>query len=141
VTDYLAAHLNTALGSPASRIPAITEILDRLPLSYFDTEERIYESGLNWWFPTTRCLEVILLDSGFQNVTCELKLNAFYNYSHRRLMGRAEVDPAKSDPRNQQYEHWVAEQDFPVMDRLNTSTEAARRVPAQWLQRALRRLR
>jgi tRNA (mo5U34)-methyltransferase len=123
-TDYLAAQLNKELGLPKSKIRTTMEILDRLPLSYFDTEDRIYGSGLNWWFPTTRCLEAVLLDSGFRNVACELKLNAFYNYSHRRLMGRAEVNPAKSDPGNQKYEHWVAEQDFPIMDRLTASKGA-----------------
>jgi SAM-dependent methyltransferase len=96
-TDYLAEQLNKALGLPNSRIRPTAEILDRLPLSYFDIEQKIYGRD-NWWFPTTRGLEVILLDSGFRNVACELKQNAFYNYSHRRLMGRAEADPAKSDP-------------------------------------------
>jgi len=87
----------------------IRQILDRLPLSYFDFEDRIYgpwevpgtrsgdcapqlRSGQNWWFPTTRCLEMILLDSGFCNVCCKLELNAIY------LMGRAKVNPAKSIP-------------------------------------------
>ena len=120
-TDYLAKQLNNELGLAKSMIRTIMEILDRLPLSYFDTEDRIYGGGQNWWFPTTRCLEAILLDSGFRNVACELKLNAMYNYSHRRLMGRADVNAEKPDPANQIYEHWVAEEDFPLMDHLTAS--------------------
>ena len=136
-TDYLAEQLSNELGLPRSRMRTITQILDRLPLSYFDFEDRIYgpwevpgtrsgdcapqlRSGQNWWFPTTRCLEMILLDSGFCNVCCKLELNAIYNYTHRRLMGRAEVNPAKSDPGNQKHENWVAEQDFPILNELVT---------------------
>jgi SAM-dependent methyltransferase len=119
-TDYLAEQLSNELGLPNSRMRTIREILDRLPLSYFDFEDRIYPSGQNWWFPTTRCLEMILLDSGFHNVACKLELNAIYNYTHRRLMGRAEVNPAKSDPGDQKHEHWVAEQDFPILNRVGT---------------------
>jgi SAM-dependent methyltransferase len=119
-TDYLAEQLNMALGLRKSSMRTTAEILDRLPLSYFDTEQRIYEDWSSWWFPTTRGLEVILLDSGFRNVACELKRSAFYNYSHRRLMGRAEADPAKSDPGEQKHEHWVAPQE-PTSNRLSAS--------------------
>jgi SAM-dependent methyltransferase len=136
-TDYLAEQLNKELGFPKSGVRNTTEILDRLPLSYFDTEDRIYAGGQNWWFPTTRCLEVILLDSGFRNVVCELKLNAFYNYSHRRLMGRAEVNPAKSDPWKQNYEHWVVEQDF-TSNQLRASRRLLRRLPPCLQRTALR---
>jgi SAM-dependent methyltransferase len=108
-TEYLAEQLNEALQLPKSRVPTTVEILDRLPLSYFDAEHKIYPHWSNWWFPTTRGLEVILLDSGFRNVACKLKRNAFCNYSHRRLMGRAEADPAKSNPGEQKYEHSVYE--------------------------------
>jgi SAM-dependent methyltransferase len=96
-TDYLAEQLNKALGLPKSSMHATAEILDRLPLSYFDIEQKIYGDWSNWWFPTTRCLEVILVDSGFSNVACELKRHAFS--SHRRIIGRAEANPANSDPR------------------------------------------
>jgi SAM-dependent methyltransferase len=106
-TDYLAKQLNEALGLPKSSLRTTTEVLDQLPLSYFDIEQKIY-GWTSWWYPTTRCLEVILLDSGFFNVTCALKPNAFYNYSHRRLMGRAEANPAKSDLR----EHKIYTRDF-----------------------------
>jgi len=120
-TDYLAEHISKAL--PESKIQTIVEILDRLPLSYFDIEDRIYESGDNFYFPTTYGLKAILLTSGFRNVTCELKPNAFYKYSHRRLMGRAEADPEKSDPANQKHEHWIMEQDFPIINERLSRTD------------------
>ena len=107
-TDYLAEELNKALGLPKSRVGKTAEFLDRMPLSYFDSEKNIYKHWSNWWFPTTRCLEAILLDSGFRNVNLKLTENAFTNYSHRRLMGRAEADPAKPDPGEQKHEHIVA---------------------------------
>jgi len=110
-TDHLAEHLNNGLGLPKSSLRMTAEIRDRLPISYFDAEHRIYHHWSNWWFPTTRCLEAIMVDSGFRNVDLELKKNAFYNYSHRRLMGRAEADPAKPDPSDQKHEHMVATKD------------------------------
>jgi tRNA (mo5U34)-methyltransferase len=106
-TDFLAGEINRLLGLPKSSERSTAAILDQLPLSYFDTEHRIYAHWSNWWFPTTGCLEAMLLDSGFRNVDLKLQENAFYNYSHRRLMGRAEADPAKSDPGGQQHEHDV----------------------------------
>lgn len=111
-TDYLAEQLSKALGLPPSSMSATTEVLDRMPLSYFDIDHEIYRDWSNWFFPTTRCLEGMLLDSGFRNVQVELKKNAFYNYSHRRLMGRAEADPAKPNPAEQEYEHDVISKDF-----------------------------
>jgi len=119
-TDYLAEQLNKELGLPKSSMRTTAEILDRLPLSYFDAEHRIYGDWSNWWFPTTRGLEVILLDSGFRNVALELKRNAFYSHSHRRLMGRAEADPAKPDPGQQQHEHSVYTEE-PTSNRLSAS--------------------
>ena len=146
-TDYLAEQLTKALGLPKSGVRATAEILDRLPLSYFDTEQEIYGDWSNWWFPTTRSLEVILVDSGFRNVALELSKNAFYNYSHRRLMGRAEADPAKPDPGEQNYEHWVFREQ-PTSNRLSTSrfNEALSRLPpglaraVKGVRRAVRRL-
>jgi SAM-dependent methyltransferase len=111
VTDHLAGEITKALRLPESSVRAAAEILDQLPLSYFDAEKRIYRHWSNWWFPTTRCLEVILQDCGFRNIDLKLKENAFYNYSHRRLMGRAEADPAKPDPAGQNYEHGVTTED------------------------------
>jgi hypothetical protein len=137
-TDYLAEQLTKALKLPKSSMRTTVEILDQLPLSYFDTEQRIYGPD-NWWFPTTRCLEVILLDSGFRNVACELKRNAFYNYSHQRLMGRAEVNPAKSDPGEQKHEHWVATQ-APTFNRLSASRRLLSRLPPG-LQQTAKRVR
>jgi tRNA (mo5U34)-methyltransferase len=113
-TDYLSEELTRVLGLPKSSVSKTAKILDGLPLSYFDSEKNIYKYWSNWWFPTTRCLEVILRDSGFCNVKLELKKNAFCNYSQRRLMGRAEADPAKPEPAEQKYEHDVAKEEFPV---------------------------
>lgn len=111
-TDYLAEQLNKLLGLPKSRVSSTAEILDRMPISFFDIDHKIYVDWSNWWFPTARCLEAVLLDSGFRNVHVELKKNAFYSYSHRRLMGRAEADPAKPDPAQQEYEHDIITRDF-----------------------------
>jgi len=117
-TDYLAQELNSSLGLAKTRVDSIAEILDRLPLSYFDAEHRIYNHWSNWWFPTTRCLETLLLDSGFRDVYLELKRNAVSNYSGRRLMGRAEADPTKPDPGAQRYEHVLAtDHDEPASNR------------------------
>ena len=107
MTDYLAKELNELLGLPESSVGKTAKILDGLSLSYFDDEKKIYTHWSNWWFPTTRCLEAMLLDSGFRNVQLELKKNAFCSYSHRRLMGRAEADPAKAEPGEQKHEHVV----------------------------------
>jgi SAM-dependent methyltransferase len=135
-TDYVAEQMNKALGLPKSKMRTTAEILDRLPLSYFDIEDRIYGTGSNWYFPTTFGLEVILLASGFRNVACELKLNAFYNYSHRRLMGRAEADSEQSDVGDK---NWVLPHDFPVK-RLSFSRKVLSRLPPG-LQRTARRVR
>jgi len=130
MTDYLADELSQVLGPPKSGTRTIAEILDQLPLSFFDIDHKIYADWSNWWFPTTRCLEAVLLDSGFRNVHVELKKNAFYNYSHRRLMGRAEADPAKSDPAEQEHEHEVIIEDF-------TSTRSVDRFDKPRLDRLL----
>ncbi len=111
-TDHLAEELVKSLGLSKGSLASVAETLDRLPLSYFDTEQRIYGDWSNWWFPTTRCLEVMLIDSGFREVKLSLMRNAFYEYSHRRLMGHAVADPAKQDPAAQQHEHFVAVEDF-----------------------------
>jgi len=145
-TDYLAQRLNNDLGLPESRMRTIRDILDRLPLSYFDFEDRIYPGGRNFWFPTTRCLEMILLDSGFRNVALKVDLNCTY----RRLIGRAEVDPANSDPGNQKHEHLVYEQEFPILNKLATGRPRSvpgvarrlfRKLPPglQWTARRVRR--
>lgn len=107
-TDYLAGELNKLLGLPESSVESTARILDALPLSVFDAEKRIYKHWSNWWFPTTRCLEAVLVDCGFRNVELELKINGFSSYSHRRLIGRAEADAAKPDPGEQKYEHNLA---------------------------------
>jgi len=145
-TDYLAEQLNKVLGQPNSSMNATAEILDQLPLSYFDTEQRIYGDWSNWWYPTTRCLEAILLDSGFRNVHLALKKNAFYNYSHRRLMGRAEADPTKADPGEQIHEHDMIRKDFttnrsmPRFDRLLSWLPPALHPTVKHTRRVVRRL-
>ncbi|HEV3483128.1 MAG TPA: class I SAM-dependent methyltransferase [Candidatus Acidoferrales bacterium] len=146
-TDYLAGELNKALGLPKSRVRSTAEILDQLPLSYFDAEKRIYWHWSNWWFPTTRCLAAILEDSGFRSVDLKLRENAFYNYSHRRLMGRAEADPAKSNPERQQYEHGVVTKDviaqnrpLPRRSRLLSWLPPRLHPAAKWMRRFARRL-
>jgi tRNA (mo5U34)-methyltransferase len=104
-TDHLAEELSKMLGLRKSRIHSTAKVVDMLPLAYFDAEHKIYRHWSNRWFPTTRCLEALLLDSGFRNVDVKLKTNALNNYSGRRLMGRAEADPAKPDPGAQRHEH------------------------------------
>ncbi len=111
-TDHLAEVLSKTSGLGKLRKDRIAEVVDRLPLAYFDAEHRIYAHWSNWWFPTTRCLEALLLDSGFHNVDLKLTASAFINYSGRRLMGRAEADPEKSDPEAQRYEHALATRAF-----------------------------
>lgn len=64
-------------------------------------------TGATGGFRPSRCLAGILPDGGFRNVDLKLRQNAFHNCSHRRLMGRAEADPAKSDPAGQKHEHDV----------------------------------
>lgn len=151
VTDYLAERLNKALGSPTSDTKAIAEILDRMPLSYFDIDHEIYQDWSNWFFPTTRCLEGMLLDSGFRNVDIELKTSAFNNYSHRRVLGRAEADPAKANPAEQEYEHDIITKDFttnrsmsqlnrPRFDELKSWVPPALHPTARHIRRVVRRL-
>lgn len=151
VTDYLAERLNKALGSPTSDTKAIAEILDRMPLSYFDIDHEIYQDWSNWFFPTTRCLEGMLLDSGFRNVDIELKTSAFNNYSHRRVLARAEADPAKANPAEQEYEHDIITKDFttnrsmsqlnkPRFDGLKSWVPPALHPTARHIRRVVRRL-
>lgn len=150
-TDYLAEELNKLLGLPNSTISNTAEILDRLPLSYFDIDHKIYQDWSNWFFPTTRCLEGMLLDSGFRNVDIELKKSAFNNYSHRRLIGRAEADPAKGNPGEQEYEHDIITKDFttnrsmprfhrPRLDRLKSWVPPALHPTAKHIRQVVQRL-
>jgi hypothetical protein len=96
------------LGLQKSSIDSTAKLIDTLPLAYFDADHKIYSDCSNWWFPTTRCLEELLLDSGFRNVDLKLRTTAFTNYIGRRLLGRAEADPAKTDPGAQNHEHYLA---------------------------------
>lgn len=135
-TDYLAGELAATLKVSKARVSAA---LDRLPISYFDIEQKIYGDWSNWFFPSTRCLEAMLLDSGFRDVQLRLRHNAFYDYSHRRLMGRADPDPSNPDPAAQQREHAIATEDL----RSESRAPAAGRLrflPA-WLREYLRSVR
>jgi SAM-dependent methyltransferase len=104
-TDHLAEELTKVLGLQKSSADSTAKVIDTLPLAYFDADHKIYSDWSNWWFPTKRCLEELLLDSGFRNVDLKLRTTAFTNYTGRRLLGRAEADPAKPDPGAQNYEH------------------------------------
>ena len=109
-SDYLGGELARAF--PNADAALLTELVDRLPISFFDVHKKIYKHWSNWWFPTTGCLEAMLRDSGFKDVDLSLKPNAFYDYSHRRLMGRAVADREKPSPGKQQYEHDVYQDDY-----------------------------
>ncbi|MBV9084404.1 MAG: methyltransferase domain-containing protein [Acidobacteriaceae bacterium] len=124
-TDYLAARLRQELNLPRSKIDALANVVDRLPVSYFDIEQEL-GGWSNWWYPTTGCLEAVLLDSGFRNVSCELKPSAFNNYLYRRLMGRAEADPGNPQPDEQTREHEVLTEEY-----TSTNLSAARRLIAR----------
>jgi 2-polyprenyl-3-methyl-5-hydroxy-6-metoxy-1,4-benzoquinol methylase len=111
-TEYLCQELTRTLGLSQAQARTAAEVVDRLPLAYFDIEQKIYQEWSNWWFPTTRGLEVIMIDSGFCDVRLELRANALYNHSHARLMGSATADPSKTDPAAQQHEHGISTSDF-----------------------------
>jgi SAM-dependent methyltransferase len=133
-TDYMADQLVNALGVSKKTAAETADIIDHLPISYFDTEQRIYGDWSNWFFPTTRCLEVMMQDSGFRNVTLELKRNGIYNYSHRRLMGSAQADPENANPQEQVREHGVANRD-PGAGLISASETKG---PLRWLPPSLR---
>lgn len=138
-TDFLAEQLNSLLGLPKSRVRATATAIDALPISYFDAEKRIYKHWSNWWFPTTGCLEAMMLDSGFCDVHLQLKENAFYNYSHRRLMGRAQADPSKPNPGEQRYEHGLQTESRGAASSENARRVEMRRSPRlSWLPASLR---
>jgi hypothetical protein len=107
-TDHLAAELTEKLGLRKSAIEDTARLIDALPIAYFDAHHKIYKNWSNWWFPTAGCLEELLRDSGFRNIDVKLRKTAFTNYTDRRLLGRAEADPAKADPAAQNHEHVLA---------------------------------
>jgi len=135
-TDWLAEHLAKELGVPRTHLAAV---LDGLPLSYFDTEGKIYSHWSNWFFPTTRCLEAMLEDSGFRDVKLRLGVNAFYHHSHQRIMGSARANPTRADPTAQRYEHDVCEVEPSSDDFLSAKPKALPSYPA--LRKARRGLR
>jgi tRNA (mo5U34)-methyltransferase len=109
-SHYLSKELARSL--PGTSPETLIALIDNLPISVFDADNKVYKHWSNWWFPTTRCLESMLYDSGFKNVELALKTNAFYNHSHPRLMGVALADPEKPNPGEQQHEHKVYQQDY-----------------------------
>jgi SAM-dependent methyltransferase len=140
MTDYFAAELTAALDLPQASLRRTAELIDRMPISFFDTEQKIYPDWSNWFFPTARCLEEMIRDSGFRDVELHFKANAFYNYSHRRLMGRARAESGKSKPEEQRYEHFVATTDLRRAVPPSRVSLVARLLP-RGLQRTLRRAR
>ena len=47
-SDYLGAELARAL--PNADAASLTELVDRLPISFFDVRKKIYRHWSNWWF-------------------------------------------------------------------------------------------
>jgi 2-polyprenyl-3-methyl-5-hydroxy-6-metoxy-1,4-benzoquinol methylase len=137
MTDWVARELAALLALPESGVEAIAELLDALPLSYFDTENKLYDNWTNWWYPTTRCLEVMIRDSGFRNVDLALRSNALYSDAHRRLVGRAVAEVGRSNPEQQQYEHKVYTEDFPRLAKLQANSRPS--LVTDWVPPGARR--
>jgi SAM-dependent methyltransferase len=136
---YLGEQLARAL--PGTSAEALARIVDRLPLSFFDGRGKIYAHWSNWWFPTTCCLEAMLLECGYREVEVALNTNAFYDYSHPRLMGHAHADPARRHPGEQRLEHEVYERDY-TSSRLNAADPVGKGTRLKrLLRRTLREMR
>jgi SAM-dependent methyltransferase len=121
-SPYLAGELAGAL--PGANIEALITFVDRLPISFFDLEKKLYRHWSNWWFPTTSCLSAMLCDSGFHDVALTLGTNAFSGHSHLRISGHARADPVKQRPYEQQYEHEVYVRDYVSFRLLGSSKDA-----------------
>lgn len=135
-SDYLGKRLSRDLPWVGRKL--LTRLIDRLPVSVFDAERGIYPGKDNWWFPTSHCLRLLLEDSGFTNVKVELATNAFYRYSHRRLMGTAVADDGRPDPGAQALEHEVFASEF-NSDHLQRKQEGGQRGLLRRLARRMRR--
>jgi tRNA (mo5U34)-methyltransferase len=97
---------------PGATPDLLAVLVDRLPISLFDMEKKVYRHWSNWWFPTTQCLQAMLTDCGFRDVRLALRRNAFSGHTHLRLMGQARADARKSCPGLQRYEHEVYDADY-----------------------------
>jgi SAM-dependent methyltransferase len=107
---YLAEELARAF--PGANVEELISLVDRLPISFFDLDKKVYRHWSNWWFPTTSCLRDMLCDSGFQDVGLTLGTNAFSGNARLRISGHARANPVKQHPADQQYEHEVYEHDY-----------------------------
>jgi len=97
---------------PGTGSECLTHIIDRLPISFFDLDKKIYRHWSNWWFPTTSCLRAMLHDSGFRDVELTLGTNAFTGHTHLRISGHARANPVKPRPGDQECEHEVYVRDY-----------------------------
>lgn len=118
-SPYLAAELASALSLADSE--SLIRTVDRLPISLFDLDKKIYKHWSNWWFPTTTCLRAMLCDSGFCDVSLKLGTNAFSGHTHLRISGQARANLTKQHPGDQRYEHEVYVQDYASVRLLATN--------------------
>lgn len=109
-SEYLAATMARAL--PGVTTDQLLELVDRLPMSIFDAEKKIYPHWSNWWFPTTSCLKAMLRDCGFAEVRLALCPTAFSGHSHLRICGCARANPAMPQPSHLRHEHEVYAKDY-----------------------------
>ena len=84
-------------------------LIDRQPIAYLDVDKKLYGFS-SFWYPTTRGLEAVLLDTGFHNPRLTTGPNTLY--SHPRITGSATADPNKTGPRV----HSVYKHDFQTDD-------------------------
>jgi SAM-dependent methyltransferase len=84
-------------------------LIDRQPIAYLDVDKKLYGFS-SFWYPTTRGLEAVLLDTGFHNPRLTTGPNTLY--SHARITGSATADPNKTGPRV----HSVYKHDFQTDD-------------------------
>jgi SAM-dependent methyltransferase len=108
------SHLAEELGRllPGVSAEHLRGAIDRLPISFFDVEQKIYSHWSNWWFPTTTCLADMLRECGFRDVQLRLAPNAFTSHTNLRISGQARADAARPRPADQRHEHKVYERDF-----------------------------
>lgn len=128
---YLAEELARAF--PDTNAEALIGVIDRLPISFFDLEDKVYRHWSNWWFPTTSCLRDMLRDSGFHEVALTLGTNAFSGNARLRISGHARANPGKQHPADQQHEHEVYERDY-LSHRLLGPAKSALHSISQWLK-------
>jgi tRNA (mo5U34)-methyltransferase len=123
-SPHIAAELAKILSGTS--IDSLIALVDRLPISFFDSDATIYKHWSNWWFPTTSCLRAMLSDSGFDDIVLTLGKNAFSNYTLLRISGHARANPLKQRPSDQQFEHEVFMHDYSSV-RLPAAAKAHKR--------------